>query len=313
MPGCGGGGHKAKTATTPGTPATTPAATTPAATTPAPVPPRRSSEGRLSVGIGDQNAAMFSNPLFRALHVRRARLVAGWDSAEVPAERKIVTAWLDGARAAGVEPLVAFNHSRERPTALPSVAEYTRAVRAFHERWPQVRTFSSWNEINHRSQPTADNPARAAAYYVALRGVCPGCTVTAADVLDQAGMVGYLRRFLAALPGPAPRLWGLHNYSDTNRFRDRGTRRLLRAVPGEVWMTETGGLYSFGRGFPPDAQRQARATRYAFHLAGSSRRITRFYLYNWTGAPPGARFDAGLIGPDGRARPAYRVVKQRLN
>ena len=132
--------------------------------------------------------------------------------------------------------------------------------------------------------------------------------MTAADVLDQAGMVRYLRRFEAALPGPPPQLWGLHNYSDTNRFRDRGTQKLLRAVPGQVWMTETGGLYNFGRAFPPDPARQARATRYAFHLAATSPRIKRLYLYNWTGAPPGARFDAGLVGPDGAPRPAYRVV-----
>ena len=143
-----------------------------------------------------------------------------------------MTAWLGAARAAGVEPFVAFNHSRERPTVLPSVPEYTRAVRAFHARWPQVHVFSAWNEINHASQPTAGNPERAAAYYAALRGVCSGCTVTAADVLDQAGMVRYVRRFEAALPGAPPRLWGLHNYSDTNRFRPGARKPRGRARRG---------------------------------------------------------------------------------
>jgi hypothetical protein len=255
---------------------------------------------------------MFSAPLFRRLDVRRARLVTAWDSAYVGFERQIVTAWLAAARDAGVEPFVAFNHSRVHPRALPSVAEYTRAVEAFRRRWPGVRVFSPWNEINHSSQPTADHPERAAAYYEALKRICSGCTVVAADVLDQRGMGTYLARFRAALHGPVPHLWGLHNYSDTNRFRDRGTRELLADVPGEVWLTETGGILQFGRGFPPDPARQARATSYAFHLARTSARITRLYLYNWTGAPPSARFDAGLVGPDGQPRPAYRVVERIL-
>ena len=69
--GCGGGHHGATTST----------ATT--APPPAPAPP----QAGLIFGIGDQGSAMFSNPLFRALGVRHARLVAGWDSADVPSER----------------------------------------------------------------------------------------------------------------------------------------------------------------------------------------------------------------------------------
>jgi hypothetical protein len=37
------------------------------------------------------------------------------------------------------------------------------------------------------------------------------------------------------------------------------------------------------------------------------------YLYNWLGAEPGARFDAGLVGPDGTTqRPAYAAVAHEL-
>ena len=45
-------------------------------------------------------------------------------------------------------------------------------------------------------------------------------------------------------------IWGLHNYIDANRFRTTGTRSLLRAVPGEVWFTETGGLVVRNNGSP---------------------------------------------------------------
>src|SRR4029077_14771828 len=134
---------------------------------------------------------------------------------------------------------------------------------------------------------------RAAAFYEVLRKSCEGCTVVAADVLDQAGFTRYLQRCRRATHGPTPQLWGLHNYSDTTRFRSRGTRAMLRAVPGEIWVTETGGVARFGRSFPYDLRRQARATAYTFRLLHLSPRIRRLYVYNWSGAPDGARFDAG--------------------
>jgi hypothetical protein len=131
-------------------------------------------------------------------------------------------------------------------------------------------------------------------------------------VLDQEGFTKYLRRFTAAVDGAPPRLWGLHNYSDTNRFRTKGTRAMLRAVDGDIWVTETGGVARFGRSFPYDLKRQARATAYTFKLLDLSPRIRRLYLYNWTGSPPGARFDAGLTNPDGSPRPAYRTLQRQL-
>ena len=131
-------------------------------------------------------------------------------------------------------------------------------------------------------------------------------------MLDQAGFPQYLARFRKAVRGPAPELWGLHNYSDTNRFRARGTRKMLHSVPGEIWVTETGGVAKFGRDFPFDLKRQARATAYTFHLLDLSPRIRRLYVYNWAGAPPGARFDAGLTNVDGSARPAYKTLERAL-
>jgi hypothetical protein len=47
-------------------------------------------------------------------------------------------------------------------------------------------------------------------------------------------------------------------------------------------------------------------------LARRHRRVARVYVYNWTGAARDARFDAGLVGPDGRPRPAYEVLRAAL-
>jgi hypothetical protein len=264
------------------------------------------------VGIGDQAAAFFDARLFRALKVDKARRVVPWDAMTLPAERALTDQWLAGAKKAGVEPFVTFGASRVKPATLPSVEQFRAAFQAFRKRYPQVHVYAPWNEINHKSQPTADHPDRAAAYYEVVRDGCPGCTVLAADVLDQSGFPRYLKRFRAALKGPTPQLWGLHNYSDTNRFRTRGTRQMLRAVPGEIWVTETGGVARFGRSFRFDLKRQARATAYMFSLLKLSSRIRRLYLYNWTGSPPGARFDAGLTNADGSPRPAYATLKREL-
>jgi hypothetical protein len=120
-----------------------------------------------------------------------------------------------------------------------------------------------------------------------------------------------VRRYRRHLAG-TPAIWGLHNYADANRFRESGLRDLLRAVPGDVWLTETGGLVSFGRSFPPDEARAAKAVRYAVKLARDNERVKRVYLYNWTGAQPGARFDAGLVGPDGAVRPGYEALREAV-
>jgi hypothetical protein len=302
--GCGGGsggGSSGSASTQPpagGSPS-------PVATAPAPAP------AGLLVGIGDQNPAMFTDKRFKALGIKSARLVTSYDAARVPFERDLVDRWLAAAAAAGVEGFVTFGHSRVHPQRLPSVREFRSDFRAFHTRYPSVTLYAPWNEINHSSQPTSDAPERAAQYYNVVTQECPTCTVLAGDVLDQPGMVRYVRRYRRALKG-TPQIWGLHNYADSNRFRDSGVGDLLKTVRGDVWLTETGGIVRFGRNFPQDEQRAARAVSYAIALARKHKRVKRIYLYNWTGAQPGDRFDSGLIGPDAKARPAYDRLRSAL-
>jgi hypothetical protein len=283
------------------------ATTAPAGTAPAPAP----APAGLQIGIGEQGLKMFADKRFRALGITKARLVTSYDTASVPFERDIVTQWLAGAAAAGVEPFITFGHSRVHPKKLPSAAEFRTAFQAFRKLWPTVNLYAPWNEINHASQPTSHDPARAAAYYNIVQAECPGCTVLAGDVLDQAGMGRYLQRYRRHLKG-TPKIWGLHNYADTNRFRDTGLGELLRTVPGDVWLTETGGIVQFGRSFPRDEQRAARAVSFALRLARKNDRVKRIYLYNWTGAKPSDRFDSGLVDADGTPRPGYERLKAGL-
>ena len=66
-----------------------------------------------------------------------------------------------------------------RSTRLPR-AERERlppAVRTFDDRYPWVRTYSAWNEVNHISQPTFTRPRLAVRYY----RVCAARAVAAAS------------------------------------------------------------------------------------------------------------------------------------
>lgn len=321
LAGCGGGSatdtntsaSTAGTAGTAGTAAPPAAKLTPADGDRVPATPQPGLARGLDVGIGDQGTGFFTAPLFRALHIKRARLAASYDTVDVGFDRQLADAWLKAARKAGVEPLVALNHSRKsgRQKHLPSVAEYRKAFRAFHRRYPKVKLFTPWNEPNNKGQPTADHPDRVAEYTDVIARECPKCTIVAGDVQDQAGAVRYIRRLRAALK-VRPRIWGVHNYSDVNRFRTSGLDELERVMPGDIWLTETGGVARFGGSFPLDFKRQARAFNYLFVTARADQRIKRVYLYNWTGVAGSKGFDAGLTNADGSPRPAYEVVKAAL-
>ena len=290
------------------------AAVAPAAASAAPV-----------VGIADQHARMFSNSFFQDMDVQVSRIVVSYDAVMLGTpEVNNVDEWMVAARAAGVEPLVALNHSRgcydgegvvrAARCRLPDATRYRKAFRAFRKRYPDVSDISPWNEANHRSQPTSKRPDAAARFYRIARSDCRGCHIVAADVLDQDGMASWLEKFKAALRAtstPIPRLWGLHNYQDVNNNTSDGTRRMLRIVPGKIWLTETGGIVRFGRR-PFSPSRAAKATAYMFKLAKSSSRLERLYIYQWSGATPDERFDAGLTDFRGKPRPAYYVVRRQI-
>jgi hypothetical protein len=282
------------------------------------------SDAAVLVGVGDQDASMFSDPLFTQLGIKRSRYFPSWNVALKPTEAAWLDQWLAGAQAAGVEPLISFNVALgsacpRRPCTLPSVRQYTRAFKAFRARWPQVRVVNPWNEANHRSQPTFKNPKRAAQFYNVVKKNCRRCKIVAADVIDEVNMERWLKAFKRT--AKKPRIWGLHNYRDTNKRRGQrlgGTKRLLKAVKGEVWLTETGGIVKFvlpsgGTLFPYSESRANRATKRMFELAKRYRsRIKRLYIYHWKQSSSDNRFDAGLVRRDGTARPAYSTVRRQL-
>ena len=233
-------------------------------------------------------------------------------------QRAETDAYLKAAGAAGVRVLLGFGHARDPDKAhdLPSVKAFEREVVRFRARYPWVTDYLTWNEANHCSQPTCRNPERAAQFYLALRKHCRGCRIVAADLLDGSKMVGWAQRFQKAV-GNRRVIWGLHNYIDANRFRTRGTRALLRAVKGDIWFTETGGLVVRRNGstveFPGSTRHAAKATSWVFRLAALSPRVKRVYFYHWSPAPtPRPTWDSALVDRHDRPRPAYAILLKWL-
>jgi Glycosyl hydrolase catalytic core len=279
-----------------------------------------------SIGISDQQASTFTNPLFAPLKIKSARYITPYDVMSSPTDKAALDAWIAGARAANQRILVAFERSRQpgRERHLPSVSEYRAAVTAFHAAYPDVKEISVWNEVNRcqsrtrvAGQPTCRKETRLASYYKTVRRVfrANGTRIVSLDVLDEQNVnktINVMRRFRRALNGTPAGILGFHNYSDTNRFSTTRTRRVLANWRGKVWLTETGGIVKLGRSFPRSTTRAARALGCMFTMGRSYSRIQRLYIYQFNPAfTPTDDFDAGLINADQTIRPGYNVVKER--
>jgi hypothetical protein len=279
------------------------------------------------VGMANQDAAMFDDARFKSLNIKRVRFLVPYDWTKHRGQKAEVDLFMRKAQETNTEVLAHFTsrrgcynngrYSRSKKCRAPSVRKYIRAFKRFRKDFPSAKTLGVWNEGNHVSQPLHNKPALAARYFLAARKACRSCTLVAADVLDGSNMMSWVNAFKRKA-GSKAKIWGLHNYGDVNRYRSSGTAALLRAVPGQVWATETGGILKFLPAFKRSAKRQNRATKYMFklfrrydsRLPGMRSRLTRLYNYQWSGAPRSARFDAGLVGPTGKPRTAYRTFKR---
>ncbi len=288
--------------------------------------PRAHSASFYLTGIGDEQTEMFANPLWQRLHTKIARYIAPYDAAVRSYSLDKARAWIRAAEAKHVQVLVAFYHSEYTPTKMPSVATYQKDVQKFVKLFPHVRQYQSWDEANRGNVPhyfSSPSGAAAAMYYQALKRVCKGCTVIGLDVLDQQNIeptlayISEFKREIGRLRTVMPSIWGLHNYSDINRLQSWRTRALVRALGGQVWLTETGGIVQFGGAFPnkrgSGLTRAAKVLKYMFAVAASQSQIKRLYIYDWTGGFNSTRFDAGLMNAHDQPRPGYVAVCRQLH
>jgi hypothetical protein len=288
------------------------------------VPAAADARTNVRIGIGDQNASMFAHPDFKAAKIKRVRYFIRWDAMRKPSDLAAADAYVAAARRAKVSVLMHISSDNlvRKRAKLPKLSRYKSDVRRLVKRYRAkgVKEWGARNEANHDSQATYRSPKRAADEFKIVRSACKGCTIIALDVLDQAGATRYMQRFYKALGSSRryAKVVGIHNYSDVNRKRTKGTKAIIKMAKrynkrSQFWLTETGGVVNFGRSFPYNERRAASRLKYLFTTTKRMRRdIKRVYVYNWTGAPRGARFDAGLTNSDGSARPAMKVFKDQI-
>ena len=272
----------------------------------------------VEIGIADQKPNMFVDPRFVALGIRHARLAVGWDVLTDRGSAEELDTWLAHAQQLGVEPLISFMHSRgANRRALPSPLRMRREFRRLRELYPWVTTYATWNEANHCGEPLCHRPKTAAAYYRVLRRECPTCTILAPEVLDMPNMAKWVRQFSRWL-GFTPRLWGLHNYVEANRFKTSRLRELVRVTRGaEIWLTEVGGLVRRDNNsrteIPEGARHAGDVTRFIFDdVVQRIPEITRVYIYHWNSSSRRDTWDSALIAPGGRERSALHVLSRVL-
>jgi hypothetical protein len=287
-----------------------------------------------TLGVSDQQAQTFTNPLFAPLKFKAARYITPYDVMESASDKAQWDAWYSAATAAHQKVLISFEHSHRsnsRALKAPTVAAYTKEIKKFKAAYPGVKDISPWNEVNRchalrdgsvQGQPSkicslTTGPKLTAQYYGAARKVFKGSKyrIVGLDVLDEQNVnktIKYLQSFLRHA-SPDPKIIGFHNYSDTNRFSTTRTKRVLAAFRGKVWLTETGGIVKLGSSFPFSTGRAAKALGCMFTLAKSNSRIAALFVYQFNppADPSSAFFDAGLINPDQSLRSGYDVVKSR--
>ena len=290
------------------------------------------------IGIGDNKPDLFGDPRFLALGIKYVRYDVSWDALSVPDQRAETTHWLNAAHAHGLTVLITIDHSkrviyrhvpgRKKPKAfsqsrvLPTAAQYIKAFKAFRARFPWVTEFATWDETNYYGEATFNKAALVAAYYKGMRAACPKCTILAAEFLDvpkhaAVPMSTWAKEFIK-YAGEQPKYWGLNNYEDANHLDSAGTRSLLAAVRGKVWLAETGGIVDRHNGttnpdFPQNAAHAAAVDRYLLTKVGAiSSRIERIYLYEWNAQTPRDSWDTALISYTGAPRESYMVLAQTL-
>src|SRR5262249_36122731 len=147
--------------------------------------PARASVG-VSVAIGDQDVAMFSNPNWQSLKLTRARYFIPWDAMNHKDEYETAGSWGLPAKKRGVTPTFFLSTNNYTPgvAKLPSTDSYDQQVRKLISYFKQrgVKEWGTWNEANHKSEPTYHHAERVAQYFHILRKRCSGCTVVGLDV-----------------------------------------------------------------------------------------------------------------------------------
>jgi hypothetical protein len=285
--------------------------------------------GHSGWGLSDQTGTTFDDSRFTDLGVTKVRLIVPYDLIPQRGARpdliQETDGWIGAATRASKRILISFSYSGVDRSHVPTVKEYSHAVRQFMARYPQVKEFTPWNEPNFAGDALSTHPYRAGQLWRNLNWRCQnvGCTVAAGDFADRYFTPDYLTNYLNGA-GHLPPRWAWHAYQDGHQFSPNGGSAPIRlnrflkattyknhAAPG-VWLTEQGGRVSTGGDLTKYGLARANQDfAYMLTLPNVSSRIRRFYAYQWKGD---GNWDSGLIDYQTDAtRQMYRDYKAKTN
>ena len=228
--------------------------------------PARRGRRAAAIGIGEQDAAIFRDPLVAAARRARrplrrglgraARALAAREVDALPRRRERRRR----ARARRLQPLAPPRPSRRK--YLPSPAASRREFLRLPQALPVRHDYLTWNEANHRAQPTGTGPEHRRPLLRHPAPQLPRLHDRRAVGARHARHAALGARVRAQRRSHASAIWALHNYIDANRFRTSGTRSLLKAPKAaKIWFTETGGLVAPRQRLDDRVRRLASATR----------------------------------------------------
>jgi Glycosyl hydrolase catalytic core len=271
--------------------------------------------GAVTVGVSDNSPAMFSSPYFNKLNITNARDIVQWDAAVLRNKSVLngVKGWVADAVADGVTPMISFT-SDPHGEHVPTLKQYTAAVKAFMRAVPKVKIYSPWDEPDWVYLPLSHEPGLAASFYNTMVQNCKRCTILAGEFYLPASrqLSNYIKAYKAGLRY-RPKIWALHDYYDVRSHTFSQVKMLEGLVSGQIWLTEISGVERRGH-WQYRNQSAAAAGRdeqfLFFTLAKKFHRVTRIYHYQWRGTPAGANtgWDSGLLNANNTPRPAYNVV-----
>ena len=265
---------------------------------------------RVLVGVSDDSPAMFSQPSFTSVHVAIARYIVDWNAAVMRDHTALgdARAWVRAAQKAHVQPMISFEADPgSAGNHVPSISAYTVAIKAFIHDFPSVTVYTPWNEPDFIYRSLASNPGLAAGYFNVMARWCHHCTIVAGDVYRPAsqGLASWVRAYAAHLHND-PVAWALHPYNDIRTHTTSQLQAFESVTHGQIWFDEIGGVETRGH-WPYPNQSPYGANndeRFLFSLPKRFSRVARIYHYQWQ-AVAGVSWDSGLIGPQGKPRPAY--------
>ena len=287
-------------------------------------PAASEAEAKPLIGLADQSVSTLQDERFQLAGLRYLRTTVSYDVVRKGGARlRAQDAFFRGAREQGRDVLVSFYRTAScspkcAARRLPSVKGFRSDFRRFRKRYPWIKKFSTWNEMNFpKAQPTGRNAKRTGQFYKMLRKECRGkCSVLTGDFRANGSKFDkkWFKTFRKAIGG-GKHSWGLINYPDINKRQTKYTRRFLKDTKrGDVYITEAGAFNIFAPFYKRSLSRQNRVMKYLMTKGwASSSRVKVMYVYHWRAAKKNNTFDAGFLNANGTERPAYRTFLRYLD